>query len=148
MTTDNFCFYLQNRLIQTSQTGGQWYSNTSPFSIPCLLYLFRHWYDPSQNKIPPNLFFSAEVKKKLGKRCWVLNDGFRRKCSTFIQEKWGKRDFAICLLNFFCNSQTSFYFSAHFNCNFSKFFWLLRFIYSSAHCCTFLGSLNQYKISC
>ncbi len=24
MTTDNFCFYLQNGLIQTSQTGGQW----------------------------------------------------------------------------------------------------------------------------
>jgi len=23
MTTDNICFYLQNRLIQTSQTGGQ-----------------------------------------------------------------------------------------------------------------------------
>ncbi len=36
MTTDNFCFYLQNRQIQTSQTGGQWYSDTSPFSIPCL----------------------------------------------------------------------------------------------------------------
>jgi hypothetical protein len=36
MTTDNFCFYLQNRLIQTSQTGGQRYSDTSPFSIPCL----------------------------------------------------------------------------------------------------------------
>jgi hypothetical protein len=36
MTTYNFCFYLQNRLIQTSQTGGQWYSDTSPFSIPCL----------------------------------------------------------------------------------------------------------------
>jgi hypothetical protein len=34
MTTDNFCFYLQNRLIQTCQTGGQWYSDTSPFSIP------------------------------------------------------------------------------------------------------------------
>jgi len=34
MTTDNFCFYLQNRLIQTSQSGGQWYSDTSPFSIP------------------------------------------------------------------------------------------------------------------
>ncbi len=30
----NFCFYLQNRLIQTSQTGGQPYSDTSPFSIP------------------------------------------------------------------------------------------------------------------
>jgi hypothetical protein len=34
MTTDNFCFYLQNRLIQTSQTGGQRYSDTSSFSIP------------------------------------------------------------------------------------------------------------------
>ncbi len=34
MTTNNFCFYLQNRLIQTSQTGGQWYPDTSPFSIP------------------------------------------------------------------------------------------------------------------
>ncbi len=34
MTTVNFCFYLQNRLIQTSQTGGQLYSATSLFSIP------------------------------------------------------------------------------------------------------------------
>jgi hypothetical protein len=35
MTTDNFCFYMQNRLIQTGQTGGQWYSDTSPFIVPC-----------------------------------------------------------------------------------------------------------------
>jgi hypothetical protein len=35
MTTDNYCFYLQNFLIQTSQTAGQQYSDTSPFSIPC-----------------------------------------------------------------------------------------------------------------
>jgi hypothetical protein len=35
MPTDNCCFYLQKRLIQTSQTGGQRYSDTSPFSIPC-----------------------------------------------------------------------------------------------------------------
>ncbi len=34
MTTEIFCFYLQNRLIQASNTGGQWYSDTSPFSIP------------------------------------------------------------------------------------------------------------------
>ncbi len=33
---DNWQFFLQNRLIQTSQTGGQQYSDTSPFSIPCL----------------------------------------------------------------------------------------------------------------
>jgi hypothetical protein len=36
MTPDNFCFYLQKRLVQTSQTGGQQYSDTSPFSIPCI----------------------------------------------------------------------------------------------------------------
>jgi len=36
MTTDNFCFYMQNRVIQTSQTGGQQYSDTYPFSIPWL----------------------------------------------------------------------------------------------------------------
>ncbi len=32
--TDNLCFYLQNRLIQTSQTGGQQYSDTSPLVLP------------------------------------------------------------------------------------------------------------------
>ena len=34
MTTDIYCFYLLNRPIQTSQKGGQQYSDTSPFSIP------------------------------------------------------------------------------------------------------------------
>ncbi len=34
MRTNNFCFYLKNRLIQTSQTGGQRYSDTYSFSIP------------------------------------------------------------------------------------------------------------------
>jgi hypothetical protein len=34
MTTDKFCFYLQNRLIQTSQTGGQWYSDIPPLVFP------------------------------------------------------------------------------------------------------------------
>jgi hypothetical protein len=45
MTTDNFCFYLQNRLIQTSQTGGQQYSDTSSFSIP--------WTKKGRFGIPP-----------------------------------------------------------------------------------------------
>jgi hypothetical protein len=35
VTTDSFYFYLQNRQNQTSQTGGQWNSDFSPFSIPC-----------------------------------------------------------------------------------------------------------------
>jgi len=39
MTTDIFCFYLQNRLIQNNQTGGQRYSDTSFFSIPCSNYI-------------------------------------------------------------------------------------------------------------
>jgi len=43
MTTDNFCFYLQNRLIQTIQTGGQRYSDTFPFSIP--------WFEPEHNEL-------------------------------------------------------------------------------------------------
>ncbi len=34
MTTGNFYFYLQNRLIQISQTGGQWYSDTYPLVFP------------------------------------------------------------------------------------------------------------------
>ncbi len=38
MTNDNFCFYLQNSLIQTSLTGGQWYSDTSPLVFPGLAY--------------------------------------------------------------------------------------------------------------
>ena len=38
---DNFCFYLQNRLIQTSQRGCQEYSDTSPFSIPWFNYQFK-----------------------------------------------------------------------------------------------------------
>jgi hypothetical protein len=42
MTTDNFGSYLQNRLIQTSQTGGQRYSDTFPFSIPWLNKLLYH----------------------------------------------------------------------------------------------------------
>jgi hypothetical protein len=36
MTTENFCFYLQNRLIQAGQTGAQWYSDTSPLVFPGL----------------------------------------------------------------------------------------------------------------
>jgi len=36
MTTDNFCLYLQKKLIQKSQTGGIQYSYTSAFSNPWL----------------------------------------------------------------------------------------------------------------
>ena len=36
MTIEIFCFYLQNRQIQTTQTGGQRYSDTSPLVFPAL----------------------------------------------------------------------------------------------------------------
>ncbi len=45
MTTDNFRFDLQNRLIQTGQTGGQLYSDTSPFSVPCLIHRYITIYN-------------------------------------------------------------------------------------------------------
>ncbi len=38
VTTDNFCFYLQNRLLQCSQTGGQQYSDTSPLVFTVSTY--------------------------------------------------------------------------------------------------------------
>ena len=48
MTTDNFCFYLQNRLLQTSQAGGQQYSDSSPFNIPwCTIKLRDYIIHPS-----------------------------------------------------------------------------------------------------
>ncbi len=51
MTTKNFCFYLQNRLIQTSQTGGQQYSDTSPFSIPCSSLFSRSVGDEEEKRV-------------------------------------------------------------------------------------------------
>ncbi len=39
MTIDNLCFYLQNRLIQTNQTGGQRYS--PPLVFPGIGHRFK-----------------------------------------------------------------------------------------------------------
>jgi hypothetical protein len=62
MTTDNFCFYLQNRLIQTGQTGGQWYSDTSTISIPWLhiktLHFMLQGCDAAYLVTVPQIFFS------------------------------------------------------------------------------------------
>jgi hypothetical protein len=48
MTTDNFCFYLQNTLIQLGQTGGQLYNDTSPFSVPWMKHFSVSFW---QNKL-------------------------------------------------------------------------------------------------
>jgi hypothetical protein len=57
MTTEFFSFYLQNRVIQTNQTGGQQYRDTSPFSIPCpiaLLVALFHWHQRKFYNIWPS----------------------------------------------------------------------------------------------
>ncbi len=51
MTTDKFCFYLQNRLIQTSQTGGQWYSDASPLVFPAST-LVRDMQSNASDRVP------------------------------------------------------------------------------------------------
>ncbi len=71
-SADNFCFYLQNRIIQTSQTGGQWYSDTSTFSIPC----FDYYYP--KNKCFQNftliLIFPKDSNTAF--KGWILNGAF------------------------------------------------------------------------
>ncbi len=48
MTTNNCCFYLQNRLIQTSQTGGQQYSDLPPLVFPgWAFWTFESWVNNS-----------------------------------------------------------------------------------------------------
>ncbi len=63
MTTDNFCLYLQNRLIKTSQIGGQWYSDTSSFSIPCM----------SVSLLWCNLSFSSSIIPSRNVTVWNEN---------------------------------------------------------------------------
>ncbi len=92
MITDNFWFYLQNRLFQTSQTGGQQYSDTSPFSIP---WSFRqlqnstknsHFSDRRQSNIK-SMLFSFFVWASAPNLSWpaCVIDTFKRSCSPFTK---------------------------------------------------------------
>jgi len=75
LTTHNFCFDLQNRLIQTSQTGGQQHSDTSPFSIS--------WFAPGK-PLQSNLILAGKngdcpsgAPYDAALRCWqgALTEG-------------------------------------------------------------------------
>jgi hypothetical protein len=89
MTTDNFCFYLQNRLIQTSQTGGQWYSDISPLSIP--------WFSKTFIALATGMHAVSRTREHLGKKFSDLSChfyfqtaaflGFPSLCVTLFQEK-------------------------------------------------------------
>jgi hypothetical protein len=91
MTTDNICFYLQNRLIQTSQTGGQWYSDTSPFSIPWKP--FHRWV-----MMEPNLLQSQEtpIVDITGKECVMALYDYVEKSPREVSMKKGD---VLTLLN-------------------------------------------------
>jgi hypothetical protein len=72
-SADNFCFYLQNRLIQTSQTVGQQYSDTSPFSIP--------WLILSYFSLPIFLYVHGSKQGKLKeKKCFLQGRLFGEGC--------------------------------------------------------------------
>jgi hypothetical protein len=73
MTADNFCFYLLNRLLQTSPTGGQWYNDTSPFIIPC----------PDIQKQPPCVASFCHFPLP-GPRLESSTLGFWGECSTTV----------------------------------------------------------------
>ncbi len=78
MTTDKFCFDLQNRLIQTSQTGGQWYHDTSPFGIPSLsLSLAGQRERDSEREI-------VRESKKERKKERVKREGERERCRIWL----------------------------------------------------------------
>jgi hypothetical protein len=61
-----FCFYLQNRLIQTSQIGGQRYSDTSPFRIPC-----EGYHDNALYYTPGVIFKSNHGHNKIS--CTIIH---------------------------------------------------------------------------
>jgi hypothetical protein len=66
MINDNFCFYLQNRLIKNSQTGGQWYSDTSTFNIiPCFSFRSTSRYLQYWNFTISISFLIKVVKKNI-----------------------------------------------------------------------------------
>jgi hypothetical protein len=62
MTTDNLSFYLQNRLIQTSQTGGSWYNDTSRLLFPA--QGFESSCRRHQQKKLPHILFASLVQPK------------------------------------------------------------------------------------
>jgi hypothetical protein len=71
--TDNFCFYLQNRLIQTSQTGGQLYSDTSP-----LWYSLMKQIDTRFGGFEPVAFFCSGLQlPRSEQRVWKKHFRFR-----------------------------------------------------------------------
>jgi hypothetical protein len=100
MTTDNNCFYLQNRLIQTSQTGGQWYNDTSPFSIPCTnitLTKISYTIDRLDQNTKSNNSLIARKKPLSSKRCSLTELTIRNS----FTKNWISNIWSQCYIPFY-----------------------------------------------
>ncbi len=83
-----FVFYLQNRLIQTSQTEGQWYSDTSSFSIPWFDYP-ENFAINEQSSWRRKTFYDVDTRSQ---SFWLRKpnsggNGFRLTSSTWFTER-------------------------------------------------------------
>ncbi len=96
MTTDNFCFYMQNRLIQTSQTGGNSTVILPPFSIPCskvlrycevLNKILQYWMIINDNFVQFHDFarFHFYISWNLLAKFWTLS---KFRYFKLILQKW------------------------------------------------------------
>jgi len=74
MTIYYFCFYLQNWLIQTSQTGGQRYSDTSTLSIPWHVLLLHLAFATFLWKLPKRLNVQCNFLAHCHLADWLLAD--------------------------------------------------------------------------
>ena len=122
MTTDNFCFYLQIRLIQTSQTGGKPYSDTSPFSIPCLILTKREGSGHCFRQAPSGPMILAFlhawqafslVLEQPPRHSWSQMANWCQCCKTFLcvsagNTSWGGRLRTVDLLVITCLDQLLF----------------------------------------
>jgi hypothetical protein len=95
MKTDSFCFYLQNRLIQTDQTGGQQYSDTSPFSVPWLLIVWLQRCGVCTH-LPPWLMGSQSIFL-MGKEWLVARVWKRVRAGAFVAEVALEKNISLTL---------------------------------------------------
>jgi hypothetical protein len=113
MATDNFCFYLLNRLIQTSQSGGQLYTDTPPFEyslIPKSCQEKASFILPQTSVTKKNRFHLIAAKLFKDLRLGVNVEGRRKLIDNFRN---------VDLVNFQRSVDKSY--ATHFKLRFERF---------------------------
>jgi hypothetical protein len=72
---------LSYSLFQTSQTGGQWYSDTYPFSIPCITIAIQTKFLIEQER---NLCFHKKLLEQYSKQDHQMNLIKTQSAKTFL----------------------------------------------------------------